>query len=531
MRKIVEFLEEMFRHDSFAQFVPVERTCVITQDDAGEKGWEEITEWAETVRDRVSDHAEFKVKGWTIRDHGACYCERFPCPLPHVEVLTEKSIWRYAVTAFFDGKSALLSCKRLSNGDSVPVAGVNLDSGAAWLTNEIRRLCLPMLCRKTVVLDRRPCVKSRLKLNKSWTYEVDPTELAEAIRNAADVVIFLLVHTVEAAITSFIPENFRLFYYPAVVCSGAEQTAKVQTDTLRRILAAFTFIQGLETPTGLVPELAVQSQEDLKLLQSVSSIPVLVHIDLDAMQKKMTTLMQSAQTDLAASGKSRLPLGTVPILVGSELPSEHVSLLFSWGALEPIHWEAIDLLRTATANLLRKPQRVANRIASAIQDMSLADRTYPTAHFLTVSGILDELFLAETSTEGVFLQRAESLVDQIWNNEEAREKRFAAAFDLLQDPNTTAAWIADSAKEMAEGQIGFLYAKQDGTRWVAFELKEAFPQILLQLGLKGQDSVEFRAYLKKLGILESSSEKIRGQAQKPSSHVLFPASKLGYEDP
>lgn len=127
MRKIVEFLEEMFRHESFAQSVPVERTCVITQDDAGEKGWEEITEWAETVRDRVSDHAEFKVKGWTIRDHGACYCERFPCPLPHVEVLTEKSIWRYAVTAFFDGKSALLSCKRLSNGDSVPVAGVNLE--------------------------------------------------------------------------------------------------------------------------------------------------------------------------------------------------------------------------------------------------------------------------------------------------------------------------------------------------------------------------------------------------------------------
>ena len=399
-----------------------------------------------------------------------------------------------------------------------------------WLTNEIRRICLPLLCCKTVVIDRRPLIGRQLKANKVWAHEIEPTELAQAIQSTADVGVFLLIHAVGAAISSFLPDTCRFFYYASVLCSGMEKTAKLQTDALRKILAAFTFAQGLEAPVGLVPEITVQSQSDLELLKKIPSIPVLVHVDLDAMQKKLTTMMQSAQTDLAVSGQSRYPFGTVPLLVGNELPTEHISLRLRWSALEPINWDSIDLLRTATANLFRKPQRVADCIASAMLNSPSGDRTYPAAQFLTAAKVLDTWLLEGSAAQGTFLQQAEGIVCKIWNSEEAREKRFAIALDMLTDPNTTAEWVAESVKGMEEGKIGFQYAKQDGTHWVAFELKEAFPQLLLRLGLKEEDSSEFRTYLKKLGVLEQSSDKIRGQAQKPSSHVLFPASKLGYED-
>lgn len=528
MRKIVEFLEEMFRHDSFAQFVPVERTCVITQDDAGEKGWEEITEWAETVRDRVSDHAEFKVKGWTIRDHGACYCERFPCPLPHVEVLTEKSIWRYAVTAFFDGKSALLSCKRLSNGDSVPVAGVNLDSGAAWLTNEIRRLCLPMLCRKTVVLDRRPQIKARLKSNKSWIWPIAPDALAEGIRSALDIEIFLMIHTTEVALSSFIPDEVKPFYYAEVACSGVEQTAKLQTETLRKMLAAFTFAQGLEAPIGMVPEITMQAQGDLELLQKVKSVPVLAHVDQDGVQKKLTTLMQSAQSDLAVSGRSRYPFGTVPILVGSALPTDAVSLRLNWPSFEKVDWKSVRILQAAAANILRKPYRLAQNFISAVYAMPVEDRTYSASHFLTVAEALDEMLLKNSGFRGILLQRAEGIVEKIWDDADARDKRFATAAELLMDRQFTEAWIAPSAKEMLEDHLGFRYQKKDGSRWVAFELNTAFPQLMVHLGLRKTESSAFRDYLKNRDFLEVSSQKVRGRDQTtPCAHVLFRAEMLG----
>lgn len=532
MKLMKELSEEMFRNDTFLQNIPSERSRIITQDDLDSKSWQKLNAWVKKVRDQISEHKDFKIKGWTIRDLGASYSERFPCPLSYVEVLTkENGIVRYAVTAFFDGKSILLSYKRLSSSDTVPVSGINLDNGAAWLTNEVRRICLPLLCRKTVVIDRRPLVEARLKANMVWAHEIDPTELAQAIQSTADVGLFLLIHAVGAAISSFLPDTCRFFYYASVICSGTEKTAKLQTDALRKILAAFTFAQGLEAPVGLVPEITVQSQGDLELLQKIPSIPVLVHVDLDAIQKKLTTIMQSAQTDLAVSGQSRYPFGTVPLLVGSELPTEHISLRLTWSALEPIDWDSIDLLRTATADILCKPQCVANCIASAMLHSPLSDRTYPVAQFLIAAKVLDTWLLEGSAAQGALLQRAENIVDQIWNDEEVREKRFATALDMLIDSNTTAKWVAESVKEMEEGQIGFQYAKQDGTRWVAFELKEAFPQLLLQLGLKKEDSSEFRTYLKKLGVLEQSSDKIRGQAQKPSSHVLFAASKLGYEVP
>ena len=521
-------VEDVFRDDSFVQATPSERIRFLNEHDASSKIWRLLREWAQAVRGRISEYKQFKLKAWTVRDKGSAFVEWLPCPLPNADVLTEGGIVRYAATLFFNGKTALISLKRLNASDTVPVSGINLDSGAAWLTNEIRRLCLPMIARETVVIDRRHIVKTALKANADNTYPVSPQVAADAIKSLPEIGIFLLVHAVEAAICTFLPDDTRGLYYPAVMLSETVQTASLQADALRRLLAEWTFGRGLNAPVGLVPEITLQTQGDLELLQTVSSVPVLTHVDLDAMQKKLTTVMQAAQTDLAVSGRSRYPFRTVPLLIGSELPAGNITLQLNWSAYEKIDFKNIALVKNAMADLLRKPCRLARTVTAAVYAMSLDDRTYPAAHFMVVSDVLDAELFGGTRFRGTLNQRTEAIVGAIWDAEDVREKRFAAAIDMLANRATTEALVAPSASDMTDKQLGFIYRTQDGQRWVAFELNECFSALMSQVGLDAKESKSFREYAKRRGFLVKLSEKIRGREKTPGSHVLFCAEKLGY---
>lgn len=520
--------EIIFCDDAFLQTAPVERILFLDEQDTPAKTWRSLREWAQETRRRIAEYKQFKLKDWTVRDKGSAFLEWLPCPLPNVNVLTESGIVRYAAVMFFNGKTALISLKRLNASDTVPVSGINLDSGAAWLTNEIRRLCLPMIAREMVIIDRRLVVKDALKSNAKRSYFVSSQSAADAIRSLPGIEIFLLVHAVEAAICTFLPDDTRGLYYPAVTLSETAQTASLQTDALRRLLAEWTFGQGLNTPVGMTPEITLQTQSDLDLLQTVSSVPVLAHVDLDAMQKKLTTLMQSAQTDLAVSGRSRYPFRTVPLLIGSELPADNVTLKLNWSAYEKIGSQNIALVKNAMADILRKPSRLAREITAAVYAMSLDDRAYPAAHFLTVSDVLDAELFGDTPFRGTLKQRAEAIIGAIWDAEDAQEKRFAAAIDMLTNRSTTEALVAPYASDMTDKQLGFIYRTQDGQRWVAFDLNEGFPALMSQVGLDAKESKVFREYAKRRGFLVKLSEKIRGREKTPGSHVLFCAEKLGY---
>lgn len=521
--------EIIFCDDAFLQTAPVERILFLDEQDTPDKTWRSLREWAQKVRGRIAEHKQFKLKAWTVRDKGSAFVEWLPCPLPNADVLTEGGIVRYAATLFFNGKTALISLKRLNASDTVPVSGINLDAGAALLTNEIRRLCLPMISRETVVIDRRHIVKTALKANADNTYPVSPQVAADAIKSLPEIGIFLLVHAVEAAICTFLPDDTRGLYSPAVMLSETVQTASLQVNVLRQLLAEWTFGRGLNAPVGLVPEITLQTQGDLELLQTVSSVPVLAHVDLDALQKKLTTLMQSAQTDLAVSGRSRHPFRTVPLLVGSELPADNVTLRLNWSAYEKIDSKTIAVVKNAMADILHKPSRLARTVTAAVYTMPLGDRTYPAAHFLTVSDVLDAELFVGTPFRGTLNQRAESIVGSIWAAEDAQEKRFAAAVDMLTNRATTDALVAPSVNEMTDKHLGFFYRTQDGQRWAAFELNECFPALMARVGLDAKESKAFREYAKRRGFLVKLSEKIRGREKTPGSHVLFCAEKLGYE--
>ena len=519
----------IFCDDSFLLTAPNERILFLDEQNIPAKAWSLLHEWARDVRKQVAEYKQLKVKGWTVRDRGSSFIEWIPCPLPNVDVVTESGIVRYAATLFFNGATGLISLKRLTASDTVPVSGINLDAGAASLTNEIRRLCLPMIARETVVVDRRRVVKDDLKSNAARSYSVSAQSAANAIASLPAVGIFLMVHAVEAAICTFLPDDTRGFYYPSVALSETRRTASLQTDVLRRLSAELTLGRGLNTPVGMTSEITLQTQGDLELLQKVSSVPVLVHVDLDGMQKKLTTLMQAAQIDLAVSGRSRYPFRTVPLLIGSELPADNVTLRLNWPAFEKIGDQNIAAVKAAVAGILCKPCRLARHIAAAVYAMSLEDRTYPAAHFLAVSDAIDAELFDDTPFRGTLNQRAEAIVGAIWDAQDAREKRFAAAVDMLTNRTTTEALVAPSASEMTDKQLGFFYRTEDGQRWAAFELNECFPALMTRVGLKAQESKGFREYLKKRGLLSKLSEKIRGRGKTPCSHVLFYAEKLGYK--
>ena len=524
MEKVNNLIHSLFNPHTFLREVP---SSVLTPDDVGGKTWKKLTARAEEVRNRLRSHKKVKVDAWTLRDKGAAYLEMLPCPLGVVQVLTNDAIVRYAVVMFYQEEHILLSVQKLKAGDTVSVTGLNLDSGAADLVNLTWRLCQSELAQRTIVIDRKSTIAAVLKERSSQAILIEPGVTAEDIRRLPPVGIFVLVHCVETALTPLMKREARGFYYPAIVLSDKEDVAVMQRAELRHLLAEWSFVRGCGNPSGLAAEVVIQSEADIRLLQSIKGLPVLARSDSDPQQKKLTTLMQTAQIDLVEADRSPGVLQTVPLLIGTALPADNVALTMEWNTFEHIDRTAVHFLSQVLTEKFGRLDAAVARLEQELLPLRLSEHTYPAAHFLAASRAVDHILFDETEWRGTLVEQAEKLVETIDASEDNRLRRYADAATLLQERQQLEPYVAESADDMTEQHLGFLYLDKDGNQWLAFSLDD-FAALIEKFGLLAADSLTFRKYLTELGFMTSASGKARGRDKKSSTHVLLHAEKCGY---
>ena len=527
MEKVNNLIHSLFNPHTFLREVPSSLSRVLTPDDVGGKTWKKLTARAEEVRNRLRSHKKVKVDAWTLRDKGAAYLEMLPCPLGVVQVLTNDAIVRYAVVMFYQEEHILLSVQKLKAGDTVSVTGLNLDSGAADLVNLTWRLCQSELAQRTIVIDRKSTIAAVLKERSSQAMLIEPGVTAEDIRRLPPVGIFVLVHCVEAALTPLMKREARGFYYPEIVLSDKENVAVMQRAELRHLLAEWSFVRGCGNPSGLAAEVVIQSEADIRLLQSIKGLPVLARSDSDPQQKKLTTLMQTAQIDLVEADRSPGVLQTVPLLIGTALPADNVALTMEWNTFEHIDRTAVHFLSQVLTEKFGRLDAAVARLEQELLPLRLSEHTYPAAHFLAASRAVDHILFDETEWRGTLVEQAEKLVETIDASEDNRLRRYADAATLLQERQQLEPYVAESADDMTEQHLGFLYLDKDGNQWLAFSLDD-FAALIEKFGLLAADSLTFRKYLTELGFMTSASGKARGRDKKSSTHVLLHAEKCGY---
>lgn len=527
MSKINDMLTQMFDDHTFLREAPSGLSRVFTPDDVSKKTWKELTARAEEVRNRLRSHKKIKIDGWALRDKGAAHLEMLPCPLGVVEVRTADVIMRYAAVMFYQKKHILLSVQKLKAGDTVSVTGLNLDSGAADLVNLAWRLCQSELAQRTIVIDRKSTIAAVLKEKSSQAMLIEPGVTAEDILRLPPVGIFVLVHCVEAALTPLMKREARGLYYPAVRLSEKEAVAAMQRTELRHLLAEWSFVRGCGNPSGLAAEVVIQSEADLKLLRSIKGLPVLVRCDSDPQQKKLTTLMQTAQSDLVEADRSPGVLQTVPLLIGTALPAENVALTMEWNTFEHIDRVAVNFLSQVLTEKFGRLDAAVARLKQELLPLRLGEHTYPAAHFLAASRAVDHILFDETEWRGTLVEQAEKLVETIDASEDNRLRRYADVSMLLQERQQLEPYVAESADDMTEQNLGFLYLDKDRNQRLAFSLDD-FAALIEKFGLSEADSLPFRKYLTELGFMASTSGKARGRDKKSSTHVLLRAEKCGY---
>ena len=518
MEKVNNLIHSLFNPHTFLREVPSSLSRVLTPDDVGGKTWKKLTARAEEVRNRLRSHKKVK---------GAAYLEMLPCPLGVVQVLTNDAIVRYAVVMFYQEEHILLSVQKLKAGDTVSVTGLNLDSGAADLVNLTWRLCQSELAQRTIVIDRKSTIAAVLKERSSQAILIEPGVTAEDIRRLPPVGIFVLVHCVETALTPLMKREARGFYYPAIVLSDKEDVAVMQRAELRHLLAEWSFVRGCGNPSGLAAEVVIQSEADIRLLQSIKGLPVLARSDSDPQQKKLTTLMQTAQIDLVEADRSPGVLQTVPLLIGTALPADNVALTMEWNTFEHIDRTAVHFLSQVLTEKFGRLDAAVARLEQELLPLRLSEHTYPAAHFLAASRAVDHILFDETEWRGTLVEQAEKLVETIDASEDNRLRRYADAATLLQERQQLEPYVAESADDMTEQHLGFLYLDKDGNQWLAFSLDD-FAALIEKFGLLAADSLPFRKYLTELGFMTSASGKARGRDKKSSTHVLLHAEKCGY---
>lgn len=527
MEKVNNLIHSLFNPHTFLREVPSSLSRVLTPDDVGGKTWKKLTARAEEVRNRLRSHKKVKVDAWTLRDKGAAYLEMLPCPLGVVQVLTNDAIVRYAVVMFYQEEHILLSVQKLKAGDTVSVTGLNLDSGAADLVNLTWRLCQSELAQRTIVIDRKSTIAAVLKERSSQAILIEPGVTAEDIRRLPPVGIFVLVHCVETALTPLMKREARGFYYPEIVLSDKEDVAVMQRAELRHLLAEWSFVRGCGNPSGLAAEVVIQSEADIRLLQSIKGLPVLARSDSDPQQKKLTTLMQTAQIDLVEADRSPGVLQTVPLLIGTALPADNVALTMEWNTFEHIDRTAVHFLSQVLTEKFGRLDAAVARLEQELLPLRLSEHTYPAAHFLAASRAVDHILFDETEWRGTLVEQAEKLVETIDASEDNRLRRYADAATLLQERQQLEPYVAESADDMTEQHLGFLYLDKDENQWLAFSLDD-FAALIEKFGLLAADSLPFRKYLTELGFMTSASGKARGRDKKSSTHVLLHAEKCGY---
>lgn len=232
--------------------------------------------------------------------------------------------------------------------------------------------------------------------------------------------------------------------------------------------------------------------------------------------------MQNHHCELLACGIATHPLQTLPILTGEALPANNTICALDWPAFETIHPEQITILRKAVGSLLKKTDHLAYLINCYILNLHLDGVSYEQAYLLTIAQVLDDMLFDGTEQVGTLTSWMQGLIATQEQQEAERVHRFAVAANILRTPEQYADLVAPSAKDMRPEHLGFCYSNQNGERYIAFEVKTDFSQLLVKrLNLRAGDSLAFRQYLEMNGLMRNVSKNVRGRRGDSVPHALI----------
>lgn len=364
--------------------------------------------------------------------------------------------------------------------------------------------------------------RTQLSSNTRFLEPPSVEQVAAALRETPTAIVWAMHTAVLASLMPLLEDDAKPFFYPALRLSENETAAEMQRGLLRNVLGGFTFGRSDGQSAVRLLEITLQEKKDIRTLEKVNGLPVLVNLGSEPVQRELTRAIQNKHCELLARGIAKHPLNTLPVIVGDTLPAENAIFALDWPTFENANPEHIAILRNAFGSLMKNAERLAALISEHIGWLALDGIRYEQAYLWAIAQELDDALFGITEHTGPLTDWAQRLIATREDQQAERQRRFAMALDLLRDTALYASLIAPDTSEMTPEQLGFQYIDSQGDAFIAFELKEAFPKFMTRrLGLRAGDSVEFRRYLLNNGMMKTVSKNVRGRSRDSISHALI----------
>ena len=523
-RKLIKKLfEAILDREAFIFEAPKAFTRNFSRDMLTDDQLEVIDSWKAAVRGQLNTAEKLHADKRGLADHGDTYFEMLPLPAPNIIVMCDKCLIRYEIEVFAYKKGVLLSAVQAAVSENgVGIAGINLSGKERALDQTARQLAALDFLKNPIYVDRMSQWRDQLSSNTRFLVPPSMEQVTAALRETPIAVVWAMHTAVLASLMPLLEDDAKPFFYPALRLSENESAAELQYDALRNVLGGFAFGHSDGQCALRLLELTLQEKKDIATLEKVCGQPVLVRLDKEPVQRELTRQMQNRHCELLACGIAKHPLQTLPILTGEALPSDNTICALDWPAFETVNPQAIAVLRKAFGACLKKASDLAYFINDQITHLHLDGVPYTQAYLWAVALVLDGVLFDSTEQCGTLTSWMQGMIAAQEQQEAERERRFALAANILRDPDQYGDVVAPSAREMTPAHLGFCYTNQHGEQFIAFELKTDFSKLLVQrLNMRASDSLPFRQYLDKNGLMQSVGKNVRGRNGDPVPHALI----------
>ena len=316
-RFIKKLFEEILDRESFVFEAPKSFTRNFSRDMLTDDQLEVIDDWKIAVRGQINTAEKLHADKRGLADHGDTYFEMLPLPAPNIIVMCDKCLIRYEIEVFAYKKGVLLSAVQAAVSESgVGIAGINLSGKERALVQAARQLTALDFLKNPIYIDRMSQWQNQLRCNTRFLVPPSVEQVAAALRETPIAIVWAMHAAVLASLMPLLEEDAKPFFYPALRLSEDEAVAEMQHDLLRDVLGSFTFGRSDGQSAIRLLEITLQEKKDLRPLEQVNGLPVLVNLDSEPVQRELTRAIQNTHCELLDSGIAKHPLNTLPLLTG-----------------------------------------------------------------------------------------------------------------------------------------------------------------------------------------------------------------------
>ena len=364
-RFIKKLFEEILDRESFVFEAPKSFTRNFSRDMLTDDQLEVIDDWKITVRGQINTAEKLHADKRGLADHGDTYFEMMPLSAPNIIVMCDERLIRYEIEVFAYKKGVLLSAVQAAVSENgVGIAGINLSGKERALVQAARQLTALDFLKNPIYIDRMSQWQNQLRCNTRFLVPPSVEQVAAALRETPIAIVWAMHAAVLASLMPLLEEDAKPFFYPALRLSEDEAVAEMQHDLLRDVLGSFTFGRSDGQSAIRLLEITLQEKKDLRTLEQVNGLPVLVNLDSEPVQRELTRAIQNTHCELLDSGIAKHPLNTLPLLTGDALPAENAIFALDWPTFENVNPEHIAVLRNAFGSLMKDAERLAALSAS-----------------------------------------------------------------------------------------------------------------------------------------------------------------------